>query len=85
MLSVRYSYYSKLNPQYVVSDSDASITEQGKRKGFLGSAYDFQLVWDFRTDLKLFYSYGIFLPGAAYTEAYAKTINAHIVSLNFLF
>jgi|JI9StandDraft_1071089.scaffolds.fasta_scaffold64391_2 hypothetical protein len=85
MLSVRYSYYTKLNPQYVVSDSDASIPDQDKRRGFLGSAYDFQLVWDIRTDLKLFYSYGIFLPGAAYTDADAKTIHSHIVSLNFLF
>lgn len=85
MISFRYSYYTKMDPQYVVSDSDANIPEQGKRKATLGNAYDFQLVWDFRTDLKLFYSYGIFLPGSAYTEADAKTIHAHIVSLNFLF
>lgn len=85
MMSLRYSYYTKVNAQYVVSDSDASIKKQGERAAVLGSAIDYQLVWDLRSDVKFFYSYGVFLPGAAYTNADAKTIHSHIVSLNFLF
>ncbi len=80
MTSVKYSIYQKGNVNYGISDNDASLASRD-----IGRGLDIQVVYDFRSDLKLFYAYGYFTPGSAYKEADAKTIHTHIVSLNFLF
>lgn len=80
MLSVKYTLYRKGNADYGISDSDATAG-----KANVGSGLDIQTVWDIRSDVKFFYAYGYFAPGAAYLETEAKSIHSHIVSLNFLF
>lgn len=80
MVAFKYTYYLKANSAYSISDNDAKLA-----KSIVGQGIDLQLVWDFRSDVKLFYAYGAFLPSEAYDAATAKTLQTHIVSLNFLF
>ncbi len=80
MLALKYSYYLKGNAAASISDNDAKLA-----KSVVGQGIDVQLVWDFRSDVKLFYAYGAFLPSEAYDAATAKTLQTHIISLNFLF
>ena len=79
MLSAKYSYYHKQNADYVISDPNAKVA-----KANVGQGLDFQFVYDFRTDLKFFYTYGLFLPGPAYLTS-AENIHIHILSINLLF
>lgn len=80
MIALKYTYYRKINAAYSISDVDAKVD-----KPTVGQGLDVQTVWDFRSDVKLFYAYGLFLPSEAYDAATAKTLQIHIVSLNFLF
>lgn len=80
MLALKYTYYLKANSAASISDNDAKLA-----KAVVGQGVDVQLVWDFRSDVKLFYAYGAFLPSEAYDAANAKTLQTHIISLNFLF
>jgi hypothetical protein len=80
LLAFKYSYYLKANANYAISDSSASVA-----KSTVGQGFDIQTVWDFRSDFKLFYAYGLFLPSEAYTSANSTTLNVHILSLNFFF
>jgi hypothetical protein len=80
MTSFKYSIYQKGNVEYGISDTDASLASRD-----VGRGLDVQVVYDLRSDLKLFYAYGYFSPGSAYRAADAKYIHTHIVSLNFLF
>lgn len=80
MVAVKYTIYRKGNADYGFSDADAK-----ENKSEVGSGWDIQSVWDFRSDLKFFYAYGYFTPGAAYLEQDAKSIHSHIISLNLLF
>jgi hypothetical protein len=80
MLSLKYSYYLKQNADYGISDPDSKVT-----KANVGWALDAQLVWDFRSDLKLYYAFGYFKPSDAYTVDKATPLQTHIVSLNLLF
>ncbi|MFZ5629940.1 MAG: alginate export family protein [Spirochaetota bacterium] len=80
MIAVKYTLYRKGNAERGISDVDATVN-----KADVGSGLDIQTVWDIRSDLKFFYAYGYFAPGAAYLEKDAKSIHSHIVSLNFLF
>lgn len=80
MVALKYTYYRKANADYSISDNDAKVN-----KPTVGQGLDMQMVWDFRSDVKLFYAYGLFLPSEAYESATAKTLQIHIISLNFLF
>lgn len=80
MVAFKYTYYRKVKADYSISDNDAKLD-----KPTVGQGLDLQAVWDFRSDVKLFYAYGLFLPSEAYDAATAKTLQIHIVSLNFLF
>lgn len=80
MIAAKYTYYRKVNAAYNISDSAAKL-----EKSTVGQGLDFQMVWDIRSDVKLFYAYGIFLPSEAYDAKDAKTLHTHIISLNFLF
>ncbi|GAB4428172.1 MAG: hypothetical protein OHK0011_10310 [Turneriella sp.] len=80
MVAVKYTLYTKGNAEYGFSDTDAK-----EKKSAVGSGWDIQSVWDVRSDLKFFYAYGYFAPGAAYNEDDAKSIHSHIISLNLLF
>lgn len=80
MLSLKYSYYLKQNKDYGISDQDAKA-----KNAYVGWAIDTQLVWDFRSDLKLYYAFGYFKPGDAYAVAKETALQTHIVSLNLLF
>lgn len=78
MAVFKYSYYHKQNEGYVISDPRASIATAS-----VGHGLDVQLVYDFSSDLKLFYAYGAFLPGAAYPSR--EPVQIHIVSINLVF
>lgn len=80
MIAFKYTYYRKINADYSISDSAAKLA-----KPVVGQGLDLQAVWDLRSDVKLFYAYGVFLPSEAYDAANAKTIQIHILSLNFFF
>lgn len=80
MVALKYTYYRKVNADYSISDSSAT-----EAKPTIGQGIDGQLVWDFRSDVKLFYAYGFFAPSEAYRASDAKNIHIHILSLNFLF
>lgn len=80
MLALKYTYYRKVNADYAISDNAAKLA-----KPTIGQGVDLQVVWDFRSDVKLFYAYGFFAPSEAYEAADAKNIHIHILSLNFLF
>lgn len=80
MVAVKYTYYRKINADYSISDASAKLA-----KPVVGQGIDAQVVWDFRSDVKLFYAYGFFKPSEAYEAKDAKDIHIHIVSLNFLF
>lgn len=78
MAVVKYSYYHKQNSEYVISDPRASVPTAS-----VGHGLDLQLVYDFSSDLKIFYAYGAFLPGAAFPSR--EPVQIHILSLNLLF
>lgn len=80
MIAFKYTYYLKANSDYAISDPNATAA-----KSVVGQGIDTQLVWDFRSDVKLYYAYGVFLPSEAYTAAKAQTLQIHIVSLSLLF
>lgn len=80
MVAGKYTYYRKINADYSISDASAKVA-----KPVVGQGIDAQLVWDFRSDVKLFYAYGFFKPSEAYDAKDAKDIHIHILSLNFLF
>lgn len=79
MTVLKYSYYHKQNAEYVISDPNASVA-----KASVGHGLDAQLVYDFSSDLKMFYAYGAFFPGAAYQPT-AETVQIHILSINLIF
>ncbi len=76
---LKYSYYMKQNADNAISDPNAIVA-----KADVGHGLDAQLVYDFTSDLKMFYAYGAFLPGAAYLPT-AETVHIHILSMNLLF
>jgi len=80
MLAAKYTYYRKINADYSISDSSAKMGNP-----VVGQGLDVQAVWDFRSDVKLFYAYGFFKPSEAYDAKDAKDLHIHILSLNFLF
>ena len=79
MTVFKYSYYHKQVAENVISDPNASVA-----KASVGHGLDMQLVYDFASDLKFFYAYGAFLPGAAYAPT-AETVQIHILSVNLVF
>lgn len=80
MMALKYTYYRKANADYAISDNSAKLAMP-----VVGQGIDAQLVWDLRSDVKLFYAYGFFAPSEAYDAATAKSIHIHILSLNFVF
>ncbi len=79
MTVLKYSYYLKHNADYVISDPTAVVA-----KADVGHGLDAQLVYDLSSDLKIFYAYGAFVPGAAYLPS-AEIVQIHILSVNLVF
>lgn len=79
MTVFKYSYYLKHNADYVISDPNAVVA-----KADVGHGLDAQLVYDLSSDLKIFYAYGAFLPGAAYLPS-AEVVQIHVLSMNLVF
>jgi len=79
MTVFKYSYYLKQNAQNTISDPNAIVASAQ-----VGHGLDFQLVYDFLSDLKFYYAYGAFIPGAAYTTA-TDLMHIHILSVNLVF
>lgn len=79
MTVFKYSYYHKQNAENVISDPNAVVA-----KASVGHGLDAQLVYDISSDLKLFYAYGLFLPGAAYLPT-ADIVQIHVISVNVVF
>lgn len=79
MTVFKYSYYHKQNADNVISDPNAVVA-----KASVGHGLDAQLVYNMSSDLKLFYAYGLFLPGAAYLPT-AEVVQIHVLSLNLVF
>ena len=79
MAVFKYSYYMKQNADLVISDPASTVAKQS-----VGHAVDAQLVYDFTSDLKIFYAYGAFLPGAAYVPT-AEIVQIHVLSVNMIF
>jgi len=80
MLTFKYSWYNKVRADYGISDDNAN-----RYSARVGYALDGQIIWDFRSDFKLFYQYGYFQPSAAYASVNATPIQVHLISLNLLF
>lgn len=79
MAVFKYSYYHKQNADNVISDPNAVVA-----KASVGHGLDAQFVYDVSSDFKLFYAYGLFLPGAAYLPT-AETVQIHVLSFNVVF
>lgn len=79
MTVLKYSYYHKQNAENVISDPNAVVA-----KASVGHGLDAQFVYDVSSDFKLFYAYGLFLPGAAYLPT-AETVQIHVLSFNLVF
>jgi hypothetical protein len=79
MTVFKYSYYHKQNADNVISDPNAVVA-----KASVGHGLDAQFVYDVSSDFKLFYAYGVFLPGAAYLPT-AETVQIHVLSFNLVF
>ncbi|MCS6985255.1 MAG: alginate export family protein [Leptospiraceae bacterium] len=80
LLSLKYSYYRK-----VITDGPISDPRAKEKESFIGHGLDTTISYDFRSDLKFFYAFGLFAPGDAYEKGERKTRQAHIfsVTLNF--
>ncbi|MBN8219307.1 MAG: alginate export family protein [Spirochaetes bacterium] len=79
MTVFKYSYYLKQVAANAISDPNATMP--GAQ---VGQGLDAQLVYDFTSDLKFFYAYGAFIPGAAYATG-ADVVQIHILSVNLIF
>lgn len=79
MTVFKYSYYHKQVAANAISDPNATLGNAS-----VGHGLDAQLVYDFTSDLKLFYAYGAFLPGAAYPSG-TDIMQIHILSVNLIF
>lgn len=82
----KYSIYRKIFAEGAISDTLA--TEKNKD---VGSAVDFTFVYKVTSELNVFYSFGMFMPGKAYPEKTSKGENGrklrqvHLVSLTVSF
>ena len=79
MTVFKYSYYLKQVASNAISDPNAGLPNAS-----VGQALDAQLVYDFTSDLKFFYAYGAFIPGAAYQPG-TELVQIHILSVNLIF
>ena len=79
MAVFKYSYYLKQVAANAISDLNATVAQAS-----VGHGLDAQLVYDFTSDLKFFYAYGAFIPGAAYPGG-AELVHIHILSVNLIF
>lgn len=79
MAVFKYSYYLKQVAANAISDLNATVAQAS-----VGHGLDAQLVFNFTSDLKFFYAYGAFIPGAAY-QGGAPLVHIHILSVNLIF
>ena len=79
LVGIKYSYYQKAVS--AAPTSDANVERGANAKAALGQGIDANIVWDYRSDLKFFYGFGVFIPGEAYKAANRSNITTHLFSL----
>ncbi|HRP70212.1 MAG TPA: hypothetical protein PLY93_11820, partial [Turneriella sp.] len=63
-----------------ISDGDAS-----EKSADIGQGFDATLVYDFRSDLKFYYGFGLFQRGNAYKANKRDLIQVHLLSVTINF
>lgn len=78
-LSVKYDYYMKDKPDSGINAGAAPLA-----KRFVGQGVDASLHWAVYYDMSVFVTYGLFLPGSAYSSS-TKNSNFIMGGLNIVF
>lgn len=80
MLSLKYALYRKAIAEGKISDSNAT-----EKNTDIGQGFDATLIYDFRSDLKFYYGFGLFQRGDAYKVGERDLIQVHLLSVTINF
>ncbi len=78
--STRYSLYQKHISAGVISDTSA--TGSGR---LVGHGFDFSMTFNARSDVQLYFGYGLFQPRTAYESAYRSMQHAYLANVTLVF
>ncbi len=78
--SLKYTLYRK-----AVADAPTSDLKATEKNADVGHGFDATLVYDFRSDVKFFYGFGLFKRGQAYKSADRSLVQVHLISVTLNF
>ena len=78
--SLKYSLYRKVVAEGPISDARA-LEDSAE----VGQGFDITLAYDFRSDVKFFYAYGLFSRGNAYAKEDQPLVQVHLASATINF
>jgi hypothetical protein len=68
-----------------VPHTAAGVRSDGERKGYAGTEWDNQLVYDYTDDVQLGFLYGVFFPGSIYRTGFDSTAQELVTTVSVKF